>query len=103
MCIRDRVLTVTASAEITSVAVSCAERGIAWAWSGTLAAGTSLVISDEAQTVVNAGADAYSGLVLGSGHTAAGWLDLEPGNQSVAVTVVGTASAVSLAWWDVYA
>ena len=101
--VRHAVLTVTASAEITSVAVSCAERGIAWAWSGTLAAGTSLVISDEAQTVVNAGADAYSGLVLGSGHTAAGWLDLEPGNQSVSVAVVGTASAVSLAWWDVYA
>lgn len=101
--VRHAVLTVTASATISSVSVSCAERGIDWAWSGTLAAGTSLVINDEAQTVQNASADAYSGLVLGSGHTAAGWLDLEPGNQSVSVSVVGTASAVSLAWYDVYA
>lgn len=101
--VRHAVLTVTASAEITTVTVYSAERGIDWTWTGTLAAGTSLVINDEAQTVLNAGANAYSGLVLGSGHTAAGWLDLEPGNQSLSVTVVGTASAVSLAWYGVYA
>lgn len=101
--VRHAVLTVTASATITAVTVYSAERGINWTWSGTLAAGTSLVINDEAQTITNAGADAYSGLLLGSGHTAAGWLDLEPGNQAVSVTVVGTASAVGLAWWDVFA
>lgn len=101
--VRHAVLTVTASATISSVSVYCAERGIDWTWTGTLAAGTSLVVDDEAQTVVNAGANAYSGLVLGSGHTARGWLDLEPGNQAVTVTVVGTASAVGLAWWDVFA
>jgi len=101
--VRHAVLTVTASATISSVSVYSAERGIDWTWTGTLAAGSSLIINDEAQTIQNAGADAYSGLVLGSGHTAAGWLDLEPGNQAVSVTVVGTASAVSLAWWDVYA
>jgi len=101
--VRHAVLTVTASATITSVRVYSAERGIDWMWTGTLAAGTSLVVNDEAQTITNAGADAYSGLVLNSGHTAAGWLDLEPGNQTVSVTVTGTASAVSLAWWDVFA
>ena len=101
--VRHAVLTVTASATITAVTVYSAERGINWTWSGTLAAGTSLVINDEAQTITNAGVDAYSGLVLNSGHTAAGWLDLEPGNQLVNVTVTGTASAVGLAWYDVYA
>lgn len=101
--VRHAVLTVTASATITAVTVYSAERGIDWTWTGTLAAGASLVVNDEAQTITNAGADAYSGLVLGSGHTAAGWLDLEPGNQAVNVTVTGTASAVSLAWYDVYA
>lgn len=101
--VRHAVLTVTASATISSVRVYSAERGIDWTWTGTLAAGTSLVVDDEAQTVVNAGANAYSGLVLGSGHTARGWLDLEPGNQALSVTVVGTASAVGLAWWDVFA
>ena len=103
MPVRHAVLTVTASATITAVTVTSASRGINWTWTGTLAAGTSLVVDDEAQTVVNAGANAYSGLVLGSGHTARGWLDLEPGNQAVTVTVVGTASAVGLAWWDVFA
>lgn len=101
--VRHAVLTVTASATISSVAVYSASRGINWTWTGTLAAGASLVVNDEAQTVLNAGANAYSGLALGSGHTAAGWLDLEPGVQSVMVVVTGTASAVGLAWWDVYA
>lgn len=103
MPVRHAVLTVTASAEITAVTVTSASRGINWTWSGTLAAGASLVVSDEAQTITNAGADAYSGLVLNSGHTAAGWLDLEPGNQLINVTVTGTASAISLAFYAVYA
>lgn len=101
--VRHAVLTVTASATISSVRVYSAERGVDWTWTGTLAAGTSLVVNDEAQTVLNAGVNAYSGLVLGFGHTARGWLDLEPGNQSVSVTVEGTASAAGLAWYDVYA
>lgn len=101
--VRHAVLTVTASATISSVAVYSAAWGIDWTWTGTLAAGASLVVNDEAQTVLNAGVNAYSGLALGSGHTAAGWLDLEPGVQSVMVVVVGTASAVSLAWYDVFA
>ena len=103
MPVRHAILTVTASATITQIMVFCAERGINWTWTGTLAAGASLVINDEAQTVQNAGADAYSGLVLGSGHTAQGWLDLAPGNQLVSVSVVGTSAAVSIAWYDVFA
>lgn len=101
--VRHAVLTVTASATISSVAVYSAARGIDWTWTGTLAAGASLVVSDEARTVLNAGADAYSGFALGSAHTATGWLDLEPGVQSVMVTVTGTASAISLAFYAVYA
>lgn len=101
--VRHAVLTVTASAEITVVTVTSTSRGISWTWSGTLAAGTSLVISDEARTVLNAGVDAYSGLALASGHTATGWLDLEPGDQLVNVSVTGTASAVTLAFYPVYA
>lgn len=101
--IRHAVLTVTASATISSVQVVSTDRGIDWTWTGTLAAGARLVVSDEAQTVLNAGVDAYSGLALGAGHTAAGWLDLEPGNQLVSVTITGTASAVSLAFYPIYA
>jgi len=103
MPVRHAVLTVTASAEISSVSVYSAERGIDWTWTGTLAAGTTLTVDDEAQTVTNAGSDAYSGFVLWSGHTATGWLNLEPGNQSLSVSVVGSATAVSLAWYNVFA
>src|SRR5690606_12646067 len=53
--VRHAVLTVTASATITAVTVYSAERGIDWTWTGTLAAGASLVVNDEAQTITNAG------------------------------------------------
>lgn len=101
--VRNATLTITASATITQVSVACAVQGVAWTWTGSLAAGASLVIDDEARTVTAAGVDAYSGFTLASGHTAEGWLDLAPGPNALSVAVVGTASAVSLAWWDVWA
>lgn len=100
--VRNATLTITASATITQVSVACAAQGVAWTWAGSLAAGTSLVIDDEARTVTAAGVDAYSGFTLASGHTAEGWIDLAPGANALSVAVVGTASAISLAWWDVW-
>lgn len=101
--VRHAVLTITAAGTISAMRVVCAERGIDWTWTGTLATGASLVVDDEVQSIQNAGANAYSGFVLGAGHTAAGWLDLEPGSQSVSVSMAGPASAVGLAWWNVFA
>lgn len=102
--VRNGVLTVTATGGgVTAVAVRCVERGINWAWAGVLASGQSLVVDNDARTVLAAGLDDYDGLTLGSSHTAEGWLDLESGANVVVVTVTGSASAVSLAWWDVFA
>lgn len=100
--VRNATLTVTASTTITRIDVACDAQGVAWSWTGSLAAGTTLVVDAEALTVRAAGADAYSGFALGSGHTADGWLYLAPGPNVVMVSVTGAASAITLAWWDMW-
>lgn len=92
--VQDAVLTVTrTSGTITAVTVTGA--GIAWMWTGSLASGA-VVVDCGAQTVRKAGVDAYSGFALGSGHTVAGWLPLEPGLTPLTVTTTGGAATVAV-------
>jgi hypothetical protein len=100
--VRNAVLTITASSTITRVDVRNVAQGVDLCWIGSLASG-SLTINAEAQTVTANGANSYSGFVLGSSHTALNWLALDPGPNVIEVLITGTASAVSLAWWDVWA
>lgn len=100
--VRNAVLTITASSTITRVDVRNVAQGVDLCWVGSLASG-SLVINAEAQTVTAAGVNSYSGFVLGSNHTALNWLALDPGPNVIEVLITGAASAVSLAWWDVFA
>ncbi len=83
------ILTLTAgSAPITAVTI--AVTGVSQIkWTGTLAAGKSLVIDCGARSVKNDGANAYSGFTLETGHTIDDWLRLGPGNTAVIVTITG--------------
>jgi hypothetical protein len=58
-------------------------------FSGTVAAGTSLVIDSAKRSIKNAGVDAYANLQLGSGHASVAWFRLEPGNNTVTVVRTG--------------
>lgn len=95
----DAVMTITATAAISSVRVECTAAGISLAWAGSLGAGSSLVIDAGAKTVRNAGADAYSGFSLEAGHTADGWLPLAKGVTPMMV-YLSAAGAVSLAHYN---
>lgn len=97
--VEDAVLTVTATAAISSVRVVSAQAGVDWTWTGSLGAGSSLVVDAGAKTVRAAGVDAYSGFVLGSGHSAESWLALVKGRTPLAVTV-DAAGAVSVGHWN---
>lgn len=92
--VQDAVLSIAyTSGTITRVNVSAS--GVVWSWIGSLTSGT-LEIDCGAQTVRQAGVDAYSGFSLSSSHTAAGWLPLEPGITPVSVKVTGGAATATL-------
>jgi hypothetical protein len=93
----DAILTVTASAGAVT-AVSVTGPGVAWTWTGTLAAGQSLVVDAGARTVTAAGVAAYSGFARGGGHTATTWLPLPPGRRLYTVYVTGANATLSLAF-----
>lgn len=95
----DAIVTLTASATITSFRVTCAAIGVDWTWTGSLTAGQSLVVDCGALTVRKAGADAYSTFVLNSGHTAVGWLPLAVGANDLAM-LASAAGTVSIAHYD---
>lgn len=94
----DATLTVArTSGTISGVTVT--GPGVAWTWAGSLASGA-LVIDCAAQTVRAAGVNAYSGFSLGAGHTARGWLPLEPGDTPLVVTVTGGAATVTVTHYN---
>ena len=99
------VITITALvAPITSITVAVA--GIStWTWTGTLAVGKALVANCGIRTIRNDGANAYGGFTFNAGNTVADWLRLEPGNNSVVVTMVGgdATSTISIAYADGWA
>jgi hypothetical protein len=90
----DGILTIAASGgTISSVRVECAITGVSWTWTGSLTTGQSLVVDAGALTVRQAGADAYGGFALGSGHSASTWLPLAPGINSLQISSIGPGSA----------
>lgn len=96
----DAILTITASSTITSLTITMT--GVDLRWTGSLTAGQTLTIDCGRRTVVKAGASAYAGWSLGSGHTAAGWLPLAVGDNLLQVTGSG-AGTVAATWYDQFA
>lgn len=99
--INDAVFAITVSSTVTAVQVT-STTGIDLRWTGSAAAGYSLVIDAGKQSVLLAGANAYSGFSLGTGHTVAGWLPLPVGNTTLALTITG-AGLVEVIYYDQYA
>lgn len=87
--VNDGLLVVTASGAISSVTITSPEAGVSVTWTGTLAAGQSLVIDSGARTVRRSGASVYSGFVLNAAHTARGWFPLAEGITIFRVAVDG--------------
>lgn len=78
-----------------------------WTWTGTTA-GTltnTFIVSAEEYRCENNGADAYSGLALGSGQIAWLWLPSNPGAATYVVNVsgsVGGGLVTTVSWNDTY-
>lgn len=96
----DAIVTVTASSTITSLTITTT--GVDLRWAGSLTAGQVLTIDCGRRTVVKAGASAYAGFSLGSGHTTAGWLPLAVGDNRLIVLGTGTGT-VAASWYDQFA
>ena len=84
-CVTAGLVVTAGDAPITSVRVVGAYTD--WTWRGTLAPTKQLIIDAGSQTVLNAGAGAYLGFALGANHAVAPWLYLEPGPNSLSITV----------------
>lgn len=63
--------------------------GIDWTWTGSITDTKSLLIDCGAFSVLNNGADAYSGLTLNAGHTSNYWMVAAPGLNTWTVTLTG--------------
>ncbi len=100
--ITNAVITVRAgSAAITAVTIAVPYVS-SFTWSGTLLAGHDLVLNCGALSVINWTSDAYSGFALDAGHVIDDWLRLEPGANSVDVTLTGggTGSTMLFEFYD---
>ena len=97
--VTDAIVSVTASGTITSLVIQAPHVGIDLRWTGTLLNGQALVIDAGAQTVLQAGSDAYSGFALGSSHSAQGWLPLAEGITPLVFQSNGPGVAAA-AWYD---
>jgi hypothetical protein len=97
--ILDAVLSITASGgSVTALTIELAP-AVELIF-GTIADGSELVIDCGAMTVRRNGVDAYDVFALGSGHSAAGWLPLEPGSNAVAFTLAGGPADLVLTYRD---
>lgn len=86
--VKDAVINITAgSSPITALTIQSAEAHLVF--SGTIAAGETLVIDCGAYTVENDGVDAISGFSLGGSHAINEWLRLNPGNNAITITITG--------------
>lgn len=92
--VEDAVITLTASGTVTSFRVRNTAMGVDWTWTGSLTPGQALVVDCGAMTVRAAGVDAYGGFVLNAGHTAAGWLPLAVGDNSLLLLANAAATCV---------
>lgn len=102
--VEDAVLTITAgSADITNVRVQCSS-GSSFTYSGTIAAGKSLVVDAGDWTVLNDGYDAQDDFALDATHTTETWFVLDAKSNTVTVTLTGgsTDSQFSASWYDLW-
>lgn len=97
--VRDAVLTVTATSNITNLVVQLGSNQ-KFTFSGTIAAGTALVIDTGKLTVRNNGVDAYNSFTLNATHTVDGWLVLASGTNNLTVTVTGGPGSVAVVHYD---
>ena len=99
--VRNIILTLAHSGggNIEQLSVVNATNGSYFAWSNNLPAGDDLVIDCGAMSVEADGVDAYAYFVLHATHSITEWLRLEPGDNSLTVTVGGaTATGITLAF-----
>jgi hypothetical protein len=66
-------------------------------WAGSVAVGTQLAINFGAMSILNHGANAYSGLTLTANHKIDGWMTLEPGDNMIVVVRSGGSASSKLA------
>lgn len=101
---RVTAVTITITALVAPItAITVAVAGVtSFTWADSLAIGEALVIDCGAKTIRNDGDNAYEHFTYNAGHTIDDWLRLEPGNNSVVVTMVGgdVTSTVSIAYSD---
>lgn len=97
--VRDAVITVTATANITNLIMILGATQ-KWTFSGTIAAGTALVVDTGKKTVKNNAVDAYSSFTLASTHTVDDWLVLVSGTNNPTLTVTGGPGSVSVVHYD---
>jgi hypothetical protein len=96
--VTNAILTIHAGSANITVA-SVVVTGISsFTWTGVLAAGKNLVIDCGKAMIHNDGADAYSGMALNATHYIDDWLRLEPGNNSVIVSLTGGAADSTIAF-----
>lgn len=99
--VRDVIITVTAheTNAITAIEIEC--NGGHLTWSGTLAPTTSLVFDCGAYTVKKPSlSDEYANFALGANHKIDDWIRLEPGSNSVLITLTGNSATVTFAFSD---
>lgn len=102
---RSIVITVTGSATpITSVKIGVS--GVSEIqWAGSLGSGHSLVIDTGARSVLKDGTDDYDAFSLTANHKIGDWLRLEPGNNTVVVTIApggALPAAVKFEYYDAW-
>lgn len=82
-----RVEITAGSANLTALTITGG--GAHVVFTGTVAAGQTLVIDSGAQAVQNNGAAAYAGFALGGSHMLESWLRLEPGATTLTIARTG--------------
>jgi hypothetical protein len=62
-----------------------------WTWTGTLPTGSQLVIDSGSKTVLLNGQPDYAGFAINANHASPHWLVLEPGDNTVTLTITRSA------------
>lgn len=104
--IADPIVAVFASVSetISQIGIACGDCD--WTWKSTVPLSGWLLVNCGTKSVLLNGADAYSSLVLNSGHASADWLQLQPGSNTVTVTYTGNAGGtgkIAILYQDNYA
>ncbi len=99
--VSDAILTVTAGDVAMTAVTITTTNGTHLVWAGTLAAGDQLIFNCGSKSITNDGANAYSGLTYGAGHTIDDWLRVEGGmNITITYTGGGAGATVAIAFYE---